>query len=245
VNWDRIVKAARESFREGVNEWISRATIQGGRVSGPDGEIPPGAFVSTVQFEPKIVQALTAAGAPPPVAAGLAGELWSAWKAWSDGFGVNLPGAFPKLAAVPGPVAPPSRGTPFALSKGYSAGESRLSSTVLAQNLLRALGPNVKTGMGSAGNAEARTLNWAYTLRRPATSSADMHQALQALADWVDSSFQEWKKLAQVVGVMGKGPIPSYAPPYVPVGPVVVGDIQGGGAFGALIAGPRFGKIVL
>jgi hypothetical protein len=221
MNWDRIVKAARESFRDGVNDWISRASIQGGRVSGPSGEIPPGSFVSTVQFEPVITQALTAAGAPPAVARALAIELWSSWKAWSDGFGVSLPGAFPKLAAVPGPVAPPSRGIPFPLSKGHSAGEVRLSSAVLTQNLLRSLGPQAKTG------------------------GIVVEKAIKGLADWVDASFREWKARAEVVGVLGKGPVPSYAPPYVPVGPVSAGDIHGGGALGALIAGPRFGKIVL
>jgi hypothetical protein len=40
---------------------------------------------------------------------------------------------------------------------------------------------------------------------------------------------------------MGKGPIPSFAPPYVPVGPVVMGDNIS--APGHVIAGPRFGKM--
>jgi hypothetical protein len=62
------------------------------------------------------------------------------------------------------------------------------------------------------------------------------------LAKWVETSFREWKVTAQIAGVMGKGPIPTYAPPYVPVGPVVMGDNIS--APGHTIAGPRFGKLV-
>ena len=33
-----------------------------------------------------------------------------------------------------------------------------------------------------------------------------------------------WLPMQQVMLVMGKGPIPTFAPPFVPVGPVVMGD---------------------
>lgn len=221
MNWERILGAARDSFRDGVNDWIAHASIQGGIVNGPNAVIPPGAFVSTVQFQPLIHRALNAAGATSPVAGAIAGELWSAWMAWTDGFSASLPGAFPTLAAFPGPAAPLSRGVPFPLSKGNSIGEPRLTSKVLSQQLLRAL----RTHSKAAG----------FPAEKP----------VQVLAEWVESSFLEWKSRAQVVGVMGKGPVPTFAPPYVPVGPVAMGDVQGGGALGALIAGPRFGKIVL
>jgi hypothetical protein len=41
---------------------------------------------------------------------------------------------------------------------------------------------------------------------------------------------------------MGKGPDPSFPPPYDPVGPVVIGHNQS--SAGAVIAGPRFGRMV-
>ena len=41
---------------------------------------------------------------------------------------------------------------------------------------------------------------------------------------------------------MGRGPVPTFAPPYVPVGPVISGDNL---SMGSVFAGPRFGKIVL
>ena len=46
----------------------------------------------------------------------------------------------------------------------------------------------------------------------------------------------------RITGLMGKGPVPTYAPPYVPVGPVAMGDNIS--APGRLFSGPRFGKLV-
>ena len=70
---------------------------------------------------------------------------------------------------------------------------------------------------------------------------AGLDSAITELTSWVEASFRDWKVTAQVVGVMGKGPIPSFAPPYVPVGPVVMGDNLSGP--GHVIAGPRFGRL--
>jgi hypothetical protein len=66
--------------------------------------------------------------------------------------------------------------------------------------------------------------------------------AIRNLANWVEGSFTEWKSLATLVGLMGRGPVPMFAPPYVPVGPVVSGDNL---STGSVFAGPRFGKIIL
>ena len=67
-------------------------------------------------------------------------------------------------------------------------------------------------------------------------------EALKALATWIETSFVEWKNMAVLTGVLGKGPVPTFAPPYVPVGPVVHGEIQ---SAGAVFAGPRFGRIAI
>ena len=46
-----------------------------------------------------------------------------------------------------------------------------------------------------------------------------------AIATVLAAAFTMWLPMQQVMLVMGKGPIPTFAPPYVPVGPVVAGDI--------------------
>ena len=44
-----------------------------------------------------------------------------------------------------------------------------------------------------------------------------------AIGDAFEKSFNLWKVSTMVTNVMGTGPIPTFAPPYVPVGPVVGG----------------------
>jgi hypothetical protein len=62
-----------------------------------------------------------------------------------------------------------------------------------------------------------------------AMSAADLggsreHQNLyEALAEAFEAAFNIWKVTTMVTNVLGTGPIPTFAPPYVPVGPVVGG----------------------
>jgi hypothetical protein len=46
----------------------------------------------------------------------------------------------------------------------------------------------------------------------------------EAIATVLALAFMMWLPMQQVMLVLGKGPIPTFAPPYVPVGPVVGGD---------------------
>jgi hypothetical protein len=45
-----------------------------------------------------------------------------------------------------------------------------------------------------------------------------------AIATVLALAFLMWLPMQQVMLVMGKGQIPTFAPPFVPVGPVVMGD---------------------
>ena len=171
-----------------------------------------------MDIEQRLAQALILGRIPAAIAQALARELGGAWRAWADGFELSLPGAYPKLAAVPGPMAPPTpAASAFPIARGSSAGEHRLSAAMLSPRLLSALKP--LAGREASG----------------------LDKAITELATWVEASFRDWKVTAQVVGVMGKGPIPTFAPPYVPVGPVVLGDNMS--APGQVIAGPRFGRL--
>ncbi|MEX2302218.1 MAG: hypothetical protein WD733_14860 [Bryobacterales bacterium] len=223
TNWDAIAKAACEAFRGGVNEWIGRAQIQGGRVIGPNAELTPGSLISAVNFEPLMIEAMTKANVPSDIARAFAGELWGAWKEWAEGFRMLLPGMYPQLAAFPGPMAPPipGRGT-FPLSQGSSTGEQRLHPGMLSMKLTAALRLHVKAGSGAK-------------------------EAIEQVVKWIDSSFQEWKLMAQVNGsaARGRGPVPNFAPPYVPVGPVIMGDNLPVPGHLPVFLGPRFGKILL
>jgi hypothetical protein len=218
VDWNSIAKLAREAFRDAVNDWIGKAQIHGGQVRGPDATLTPGSLHSDGNIERMVLQKLVAAQVPPEIARSLAGELAAAWNGWAAGFQVHLPGAYPRFAAFPGPVAPPTAAPPIALTRGNSAGEVALRASVLAGKLTSALRA------------------YANKVHRESPE-----QAIKNLAEWVESSFQEWKGLTKLVGVMGKGrAFP--APPYVPVAPVAMGDNI---SEGPLFAGPRFGKVTI
>jgi hypothetical protein len=218
MDWAAIMTATRAAFAHSVNDWIVASYVQGGWVRGPNAEITPGSLKSGVDLEQRLRPALTASGVPSAVAQALASELGAAWREWADGFRLNLPGAYPKLAAVPSPMAPPTPASgAYPIAQGTSAGEHRLSAGTLAPRLASAI--RLHAGREASG----------------------LDGAIKELATWVEGSFRDWKLNAQIVGVMGKGPIPSFAPPYVPVGPVVMGENLS--TPGRTIAGPRFGRL--
>ncbi len=218
MDWNAIAKLSREAFRDGVNDWIGKARVRGGQVKGPDAALTPGSLVSDGNIETIVLEKLMAARVPAEVGRAVARELAAAWNAWAAGFQVQLPGAYPRFAAFPGPKAPPTPAPPVALAQGMSAGEGALKAAVLAGKLATALRMHAGKIRGSPD------------------------QAAKSLAEWVESSFQEWKGLTKLIGVMGKGSVPTFAPPYVPVGPVVMGDNV---STGPVFAGPRFGKVVI
>lgn len=219
MDWNSITRLSREAFRDAVNDWIGKARIRGGQVRGPDAVLTPGSLTSDVNIEGMMFQKLTAARVPAEIARTIAKELAAAWNAWAAGFHAQLPGAYPMFAAFPGPKAPPTPAPAIALTQAISAGEASLKASVLAGKL-------------------------ASELRAHATRTrrGSPDQAMKGLAEWVESSFTEWKNLTRIVGVMGKGSVPTFAPPYVPVGPVVMGDNV---SAGPVFAGPRFGKVVI
>jgi hypothetical protein len=119
VDWDSIAKLSQEAFRVAVNEWIGAARIQGGTVSGPNAILPPGSLVSTTNIEARMTQTVAGSQVPRDIASALSNTLAAAWKEWASGFQLQIPAAYPKFAAIPGPAAPPtptSGATP--LSKG-------------------------------------------------------------------------------------------------------------------------------
>jgi hypothetical protein len=219
LDWNSIAKLSQEAFREGVNEWIGSARIKGGQVSGPSATLTPGSLISDANIETRVFQKLLGSRVPPEVARVLAKELAAAWNDWAAGFHMQIPNAYPSFVAFPGRSAPPTPAAGvFPLSQGTSVGEVSLKAPILASKMASAV------RMAS----------------KPIEGSPD--QALKSLAEWVESSFTEWKRLAKLVGIMGQGAVPTFAPPYVPVGPVIRGENL---SAGPVFAGPRFGKVVI
>jgi hypothetical protein len=118
---------------------------------------------------------------------------------------VMVPGLpwYPAFAAFPGPMAPPMPNIPMPLIACPSAMMSRIVvPNELANEMKNALDGGMKKD-----------------------DKDKQHEALfDAIATVLSLAFLMWLPMQQVMLVMGKGPIPTFAPPFVPVGPVVGGD---------------------
>jgi hypothetical protein len=217
VDWNGVAKLSQDAFRIAVNEWIGRARIQGGNVSGATAILTPGSLVSDVNIESRMLELLAGWRMPPGIAAIMARILATSWNDWAAGFHMQIPGAYPSFMAVPTRSAPLTRAAVSPpLSLGSSAGEMSLHATALASRLDSAL--RVVSIKDSAGT----------------------EPAMQRLAAWVESSFSQWKSAVRLTGLVGRGMAPTLAPPYVPVAPVTSGDnISAGPA----LTGPPFGIV--
>ncbi len=118
---------------------------------------------------------------------------------------VTVPGLpwYPAFAAFPGPMAPPMPNVPTPLIACPSGQMAAMASP-----------STMKSEMGSA-------LDGGLKDKDPTKQYEALHDAIATV---VAAAFMIWLPSQMVMLVMGKGPIPSFAPPYVPVGPVVGGD---------------------
>jgi len=128
---------------------------------------------------------------------GVAAGFQDSWKVWQGAVTVTGLPWYPAFAAFPGPAAPPMPNTPCPLVACVSAGMSSMAAPTLTSNLSRHL-----TGRMEYPN-----------------------QFSEALAAMIGPAFIMWLGAQQVTSVLGHGPVPTFAPPYVPVGPVVMGTV--------------------
>ena len=125
------------------------------------------------------------------------------FKDWQDK--VTVPGLpwYPAFAAFPGPVAPPMPNVPTPLIACPSAKMSDITTPdTMKKEMVKALAKGVKK-----------------------KDPDKHHEALfEAIATVLSMAFLAWLPMQMVMLVMGTGNIPSFAPPFVPVGPVVNGQ---------------------
>jgi hypothetical protein len=125
------------------------------------------------------------------------------FKDWQDN--VMIPGLplYPAFAAFPGPMAPPMPNVPVPLISCPSGQMARITvPDQLKNEMVSALDGGMKRD-----------------------DKDKQHEALfDALATVLALAFLMWLPMQQVMLIMGKGQIPTFAPPFVPVGPVVGGD---------------------
>ncbi len=193
-NWPVCRQAATAGVARAVARWRSQAVLKGVVINGPTAT---GGSVSGPALQPVIEQTMAEAGVPAAVAKAFAGPVSSAWSAWASGLRVPGIGWYPSFASFPGPVAPPTPNTPTPLlALGGNPGP--LSAASLKASIRNALGARARDAQASA--------------------------AINEFADDFASRFATFRAGAMVTNVLGTGRVPTFAPPYVPVGPVVGGQ---------------------
>lgn len=124
----------------------------------------------------------------------IATALGDAWLQLTTSMAVPGLPWYPAFAALPSPVAPPMPNTP-----------TPIAAMVMALPLVS------KDALKNA------------MVRQHAGASSSDQNLYEAMAEAFEQAFQMWRVSTMVTNVLGTGPVPTFAPPYVPVGPVVGG----------------------
>ncbi len=202
--WTLWSQTAIAAARTEATSWLIQAYIDRNfcKVMAVSAIGTPGVLKSRYSFQGKIAKALKAAGASQTVAEGWDQAFKETWDLWAKN--VIIPGLpmYPAFTAFPGAQAPPMPNVPFPLSSMPSAGTKAMTPPLLAKKVLSRLGV-------PSSDKEAKI-------------------AVQGFATDIGGRHATCLGGCQLMNVMGSGPVPSFAPPFVPVGPVIGGSCAGG-----------------
>ena len=167
-----------------------------------------GRLISGIDLQNEMKNVMS--GVPTEVVSAFVGATASAHTQWSGSVKVPALPWYPAFATVAFSEAPPTPNVPSPFASLVQD-----PSGLLPTNLDRA----IKTRLGSLA----------------ASTGADA--AVQAYTAFVGACFTNWISRQQIMLVMGGGPVPTFAPPMVPLAPVVNG--RGNQQKGAMAVGAR------
>ena len=194
--YQEYIEGITGAICDAIERWMQMTMIAGVIINGPVGMVVPGNVIG-----PPLMPFILS-GAPQNTAmetrysTAIASAMSQQWQMWQLGIMGTL--MYPSFAAVPSPVAPPTPNVPLPLIALPSVGEAALSAQALSGAMT-----------GFLADPEA---NHAVDL-------------LEAISQAFNTIFQTFKASTLVQNVMGTGPVPSFAPPVAPVGPVVAGTV--------------------
>jgi len=207
-SWSDFIDSVSGGICSSWSRWQSATSISGVLINAAVGQLLPGCMVGPPLMSAPLITADIDVGGKPaffaPFALAAASGIGNAWTAWQTGYQVTL--QYPAFASFPGPVAPPTPNVPLPLASGTSVGDPMMKKDVLATLMLS----NLSTG----------------------TPDALTNLLFGKLAEGFCAVFEQWKGTTMIQNVRGTGPVPSFAPPFAPVGPVVGG--VGNGAPGCI-----------
>jgi hypothetical protein len=181
---------------DGIDKWMKMTMITNALINGPVGVVLPGSVVGPPLMP--LIFATAPKNTPQEMkySNAISSALGTLWQAWQAGLMGTL--MYPAFAAFPGPVAPPMPNIPLPLIAFSSSGESGLSPISLKSTM-------------DTNLADPEALH-----------ASDL---FDAIAKAFNTVFQVFKTSTLLQNVLGMGPVPSFAPPFVPVGPVVMGSV--------------------
>jgi hypothetical protein len=194
--FDKYIDGICGAIGDGIDKWMKMTMIAGALINGPVGMVLPGC-VNGPPLMP-LIFATAPKGTPQEIkySQAISNAFGTMWLPWHLGLTGML--SYPAFAAFPGPMAPPMPNIPVPLITFASPGESGLSPASL-KNLMTA-------------NLADPTANHAVDL-------------FDSIAMAFAAVFPIFKASTMVMNVLGMGPIPTFAPPFVPVGPVLGGTV--------------------
>ena len=183
--------------QKAVKVWSLAAKITEGKIYGPTLTTTPDCLQGP-DFTEHIMTTMIDQGVPIQIAEAFAISVWQSWEKWAKSFYIPALPIFPSFAAFSGPAAPPTPSIPIQLTAAVYD-RSSLKADAIKKEILDRLGMFRE-------NLEAQ-------------------RSVERFAEWLDNSFTVAISRTQIINLMGRGQVPTFAPPLVPVGPVVDGEI--------------------
>ena len=195
-SFEKYIEGVCGAICSGIDKWMKMTSIVSVVINGPVGMLLPGGVIGPPLMPLIFATAPKKTLQEMKYSKAIASAFGTLWQPWSMGLMGTL--TYPLFAAFPGPMAPPTPNVPMPLITLSSPGETGLSPTSL------------KTMM-QANLADPKALH-----------ASDL---FDAIARAFNTVFQPFKATTIIQNVLGTGPIPTFAPPVAPVGPVVMGSV--------------------
>lgn len=200
-NFEKYIDGICDAICSAWSTFQSAATIVGVMIAGPVASV--GQLVGMPLTPLILAQGPKASANEMKYTKTIANVVGTAFTTWQST--VKVPGLpwYPAFAMVPSPVAPPMPNTPVPLVALTQVPASMQDAALKGQMV------------GQHGDPKAQ-------------HSAEL---FDSIAKAVNQCFTMWTATTMVTNVLGTGPVPTFAPPFVPGGPVVggVGTMTPGG----------------
>ena len=195
------IKGITSAICSAWSQWQTAASLVGVIVNGP---VASGGSVVGPPMLPFIMASAPMASPQELKYTNVIAQVIStAWLQFTATIKVTAMPWYPAFAMFPGPVAPPMPNIPCPVAALMQV-DASIQPMVLKSQMVGQLGD----------------------------PQAPLHpEIFESVADAFNQCYLLWKVSTMVTNVLGTGPVPTFAPPYVPVGPVVggVGNMTPGG----------------